>query len=77
VVGALPVSENGWWLLARLAVHQHYNRTLARNRQEPLPGLALAHSDLLEVARLTLELAKAKTRYRPTSYEVTHFKRFR
>ncbi len=72
----MPVSENGWWLLARLAIHHEYNRSLARFKAEPLPGLALSHADLLETARLTLALAEAKSRYHPTSYEVTHFKRY-
>ncbi len=71
----MPVSENGWWLLARLAIHHDYNRKLRLGRQEPLPGLALAHADLLEVAKITLALAVARTAYRPTSYEVTHMHR--
>jgi hypothetical protein len=73
----VPVSENGWWLLARLAVHHHYNRSLARGRQEPLPSLALAHADLLEVARLTLALAEARNPWATTGNEIVYMRRNR
>jgi len=57
---ALNVSENHIWLLARLAVHDHYNRHLRVGRQEVIWGLELNHVDRLEVARLTLALAEIK-----------------
>lgn len=54
------MSGLGIWLLARLAVHHHYNRNLRVGRQEPIWGLALNGFDRLEVARLSLELAKLR-----------------
>jgi len=74
---ALAVSENGWWLLARLAVHHHYNRSLARLKPEPLPGLGLTHADKLEIARLTLALAEVKNPYRLAGNEVVYMRRSR
>lgn len=62
------MNENGFWLLARLAVHNEYNRGLARYKQEPLTGLALTHADNLEVARLTLALASAKVKIKEVTF---------
>ena len=58
-----PVGQ-GLWLLARLAVHDHYNRHLRVGRQEVIWGLELNHVDRLEVARLTLALAEARQQHR-------------
>ena len=57
--GGVPMAQ-GAWLFARLAVHHHYNRGLAKKQQEPLWGIMLNAVDNLEVARLTLILAEAK-----------------
>lgn len=51
---------NGPWLLARLAVHYHYNRVLRVNQQDPIWGAELNAADRLEVSRLALELAHAR-----------------
>lgn len=47
------------WLLARLWLHDTYNRRLPKNLQEPLWGSALNSVDWLEVSRLELELSAA------------------
>lgn len=57
------VSENGWWLLARLAVHHEYNRRLRVGKQETLGGPFLQYADQVEVARLELALAEARNPY--------------
>lgn len=47
--------ELGWWLFARLAVHQRYN-TMPKNRRVPLTGLGLSDTDWLEIVQLELAL---------------------
>jgi hypothetical protein len=73
----MNVSENGWWLLARLAVHHHYNRRLRVGFQDPLWGVELNAVDRLEVARLALALADARNPYRVTGNEIVYMRRER
>jgi hypothetical protein len=72
----MNVSENGWWLLARLAVHHEYNRGLARFKQETLGGPFLRYADQVEVARLELALAEARNPFvRVEENNVVYLKR--